>query len=158
MKKNIAEILEDQHEGLQLWSPAYGKVELKKATDTGVIIRTKCGYAQLNVDGTLSADGECMLFPSPEQRDWEEFRKAKEKVEKFDINTLKPFDRVLARDSNEALWVIELWMAYTPQYKKWKYQCLGNTYDQCIPYEGNEHLIVKADMPDEYYITWEEEK
>ena len=70
----------------------------------------------------------------------------------------EPFDRVLARDSNEALWVIELWMAYTPQYKKWKYQCLGNTYDQCIPYEGNEHLIVKADMPDEYYITWEEEK
>ena len=156
MKKNIAEILEDQHEGLQLWSPAYGKVELKKATDTGVIIRTKCGYAQLNVDGTLSADGECMLFPSPEQRDWEEFRKTKEKVEKFDINTLKPFDRVLARDGNEALWAIELWMAYKPQYKKWKYQCLGSTYDQCIPYEGNEHLLLTADMPDEYYITWEE--
>lgn len=236
MKKNIAEILKDQREDLPLWSPAYGNVELKKATDTGVIIRTKCGYFQLDVDGKIYAEGECMLFPSPEQRDWDKFwpykdgdvvrtfiveirypecdnmlnaenylqeliegdladedvgrwrvnvkevphraiekegkiwnpvKKelvnieivaAEEKKEKFDINTLKPFDKVLARDSNEALWVIELWMAYAPQYKKWKYQCLGSTYDQCIPYEGNEHLVTKADMPDEYYITWEEEK
>ena len=158
MKKNIAEILEDQHEGLQLWSPAYGKVELKKATDTGVIIRTKCGYAHLNVDGTLSAYGECMLFPSPEQRDWEEFRKAKEKVEKFDINTLKPFDRVLVRDDSTMKWAIELWMAYAPNHEQWKCLCLGSHYAQCIPYEGNEHLLLTADMPDEYYITWEGKK
>ena len=252
MKKNIAEILKDQREDLPLWSPAYGNVTLKKATDTGVIIRTKCGYFQLDVDGKIYAEGECMLFPSEEQRDWDKFwpyedgdvlyaktkrneyvfiyrEKEKddevcryvnlshwedllqdpdgyvctrtevetirhateeetdalhraiekegkrwdpakkelvnielvageEKAEKFDINTLKPFDRVLVRDSNEALWVIELWMAYAPQYKKWKYQCLGSTYDQCIPYEGNEHLMAKADMPDDYYIIWEEEK
>lgn len=158
MKKTIAEILEDQHEGLQLWSPAYGNVELKKVTDTGVIIRTKCGYAQLNVDGTLSADGECMLFPSPEQRDWEEFRKAKEKAEKFDINTLKPFDRVLVRDDSTMKWAIDLWMAYAPNHEQWKCLCLGSHYAQCIPYEGNEHLLLTADMPDEYYITWEGKK
>ena len=29
---------------------------------------------------------------------------------------------------------------------------------QCVPYEGNEHLLLTKDMPDEYYITWEEEK
>ena len=73
MKKNIAEILKDQREDLPLWSPAYGNVELKKATDTGVIIRTKCGYFQLDVDGKIYAEGECMLFPSKEQRDWDKF-------------------------------------------------------------------------------------
>lgn len=158
MKKNIAEILKYCDEGLPLWSPAYGNVELELATNTEIIIRTRIYCVQLNVDGTLSADGECMLFPSPEQRDWEEFRKAKEKVEKFDINTLKPFDRVLVRDDSTMKWAIDLWMVYAPNNEQWKCLCLGSHYAQCIPYEGNEHLLLTADMPDEYYITWEEKK
>ena len=28
-------------------------------------------------------------------------------------------------------------------------------YSQCIPYEGNEHLVGKTDDCDEYYKTWE---
>lgn len=83
---------------------------------------------------------------------------AEEKEEKFDINTLKPFDRVLVRDDSTMRWVIDLWMAYTPEYERWKCQCLGSSYGQCIPYEGNEHLLMTEDMPDEYYITWEEQK
>lgn len=250
MKKTIAEILKDCPGGLPLWSPAYGNVELKKATDTGVIIRTKCGYFQLNVDGKIYAEGECMLFPSEGQRDWDKFwpyedgdvlyiktnrneyvfiyrDKAKEdcvsryvnlknweklfqdadgyiysksgiettryateeeiaalhraiekegkiwdpvkkelvnieivageeKAEKFDINTLKPFDRVLVRGDSTMKWVIDLWMAYTPEYEHRKCQCFGSSYGQCIPYEGNEHLLMTEDTPDEYYITWEE--
>ena len=82
----------------------------------------------------------------------------KEKKEKFDINTLKPFDRVLVRNDSSMGWEIEFWMAYKQTCKNWKYLCLGAYYEQCIPYEGNEHLLLTKDMPDEYYITWEEEK
>jgi hypothetical protein len=83
---------------------------------------------------------------------------AEEKKEKFDINTLKPFDRVLVRDDSTMKWAIDLWMAYAPNHEHWKCLCLGNNYTQCIPYEGNEHRMLTADMPDEYYITWEEKK
>ena len=32
----------------------------------------------------------------------------------------------------------------------------GICWAQCIPYEGNEHLLGKTDDCDEYYKTWEE--
>lgn len=158
MKKNIAEILKDCHKGLPLWSPAFGNAELEMVTDRGVVISAEYGNFLLNADGTMHAEGECMLFPSKEQRDWEVFRKAKEKEKKFDINTLKPFDRVLVRDDSTMKWAIDLWMGYAPNHEQWKCLCLGSHYAQCIPYEGNEHLLLTADMPDEYYITWEEKK
>lgn len=253
MKKNIAEILKYCREGLPLWSPAYGNVHLEVCTDSSIIVRTNCGKLMTNAEGMLCSDGECVLFPSKEQRDWDKFwpyedgdvlyakvgkgecvfiyweqgnkdfvgryliymcnredlymrykdylcrrseintiryateeeidalygaiekegkiwdpvKKglinieivaAEEKAEKFDINTLKPFDRVLVRDDNTEKWTIELWMAYAPSHTQWKCLCLGSHYAQCIPYEGNEHLLRTEDMPDEYYITWEEEK
>lgn len=249
MKKNIAEILKYCPQGLPLWSPAYGNVCLKECTDSCIILGTTHGSCRMNAEGLLSGNGECMLFPSREQRDWDKFwpyedgdvlyvktkeceyvfiyweqddekkvgryvnlvnwgdlypgpndyvcsvskidtiRYAtekeidalyraiekegriwnpvkkklenieivagEEKAEKFDINTLKPFDRVLVRDDS-AKWAIDLWMAYAPNHEQWKYLCLGSHYAQCIPYEGNEHLLLTEDMPDEYYITWEE--
>ena len=234
MKKNIAEILKYCREGLPLWSPAFGNVELKRATDTEVVIRTKCGHLQLNVDGKIHADGECMLFPSKEQRDWDKFcsyedgdvlrtfiveirypehdkmsnaesylqgliegdlvedevgrwcvnvkevpyiaiekegriwdpvKKELEnieivaaKAEKFDINTLKPFDRVLVRDYDNQHWTGNFFLCITDTDNSKLCDCIFSTWYQCIPYEGNEKLLFTTEKPDEYYITWEEEK
>lgn len=74
---------------------------------------------------------------------------------KFDITTLKPFDKVLVRDSDET-WCINLFGCYNKTDNQ--YNCIGNTdigWDECIPYEGNEHLLGKIDDCDEYYKTWE---
>ena len=33
--------------------------------------------------------------------------------------------------------------------------CVGHYVIQCIPYEGNEHLLGKTDACNEFYKTWE---
>lgn len=74
---------------------------------------------------------------------------------KFDITTLKPFDKVLVRDHNAQEWVASLFSNYN-EPKKYKYICVnGSGYAQCIPYEGNEHLLGTTNDCDEYYKTWE---
>ena len=70
---------------------------------------------------------------------------------KFDITTLKVFDKVLVRDSNEGMWSASIF-SHTWENK---YICIGIWYNQCIPYEGNEHLLGTANDCDEYYKTWE---
>ena len=45
-------------------------------------------------------DAECTVFPSKDQRDWSKFERFWDKTEKadrFDPNTLKPFDKILVR-------------------------------------------------------------
>lgn len=72
---------------------------------------------------------------------------------KFDITTLKPFEsKVLVRDRDHQYWRVSFFGFFK------KDECLYDTvrgiYRQCIPYEGNEHLLSKTDDCDEYYKTW----
>ena len=73
---------------------------------------------------------------------------------KFDITTLKPFDKVLVRDNNKQKWTVDLFSFYDKDLV-YTYACVGHYVNQCIPYEGNEHLLGKTDDCDEYYKTWE---
>lgn len=68
-----------------------------------------------------------------------------ELVPKFDINALKPFEsRVLVRDKNTDEWRGHFFSHYDSNSDR-PYVCIGvegiNEYKQCIPYEGNEHLL-----------------
>lgn len=59
---------------------------------------------------------------------------------------LKPFDKVLVRSSNAYEWQPELFYKIN---EEGKYCTLGNVeWRQCIPYEGNEHLMDTANMPE----------
>jgi hypothetical protein len=71
---------------------------------------------------------------------------------KFDITTLKPFDKVLVRDNNEQLWLADLFGFYRKTL--YPFMCVGHYTNQCIPYEGNEHLLGTTDDCDEYYKNW----
>ena len=75
---------------------------------------------------------------------------------KFDISTLIPFEsRVLVRDNNREKWKSNFWGFYDSDHSmNHPHECCGNTYRQCIPYEGNEHLLGKTDDCDEFYKTW----
>ena len=73
---------------------------------------------------------------------------------KFDINTLVPFEsKVLVRATDNQFWRPAIWGV---KQRDWDFYCVvgGEMWEQCIPYEGNEHLLCTTDNCDEYYKTW----
>ena len=70
---------------------------------------------------------------------------------KFDITTLKPFDKVLVRDFDNETWEINF---FSRLLDGKHFKCLDLSYVQCIPYEGNEHLLGTTNNCDEFYKTW----
>lgn len=82
------------------------------------------------------------------QREWELV------PNKFDITTLIPFEsRVLVRAADNQFWRPAIWGV---KQKDWDFYCVvgGEMWEQCIPYEGNEHLLGTIDDCDDYYKTW----
>lgn len=71
---------------------------------------------------------------------------------KFDITTLRPFDKVLVRDEAEEQWRMEFF--WRIDNNKFMFACYRHSWIQCIPYEGNEHLLNTTDNCDDFYITW----
>ena len=80
-KINIAKILKDKPQGTKLYSSACGKCELKEADDKSFKVSfysSKFGFMNDGEDifdknGNLYDDGECVVFPSKEMRDWSKF-------------------------------------------------------------------------------------
>lgn len=75
--------------------------------------------------------------------------------DKFDITTLKPFEsRVLARYCKDSKWIPTFWGSYDKEDPEYPYNCCGMLFAQCIPYEGNEHLLGKTEECKDFYKTW----
>lgn len=73
--------------------------------------------------------------------------------DKFDLNTLKPFESsVLVRNSKDQYWIPAFW-GY--RAKDGYVTTFGHSF-YCIPYEGNEHLFTTKDDCSDFYKTWEE--
>ena len=88
---------------------------------------------------------------------WNPETKTLEKLEvsKFDITTLKPFDKILTRDGDKMCWYANIYSHYLGKDKLYQFRCMGTIAKQCIPYKGNEHLLGTKNDCDEYYKTWE---
>ena len=72
--------------------------------------------------------------------------------DKFDISTLKPFDKVLYRMRNNDTWCA----GFFNFYKNNNCFVIGNAIaHQCIPYEENKHLLGTTNDCDDFYKTWE---
>ena len=165
---NLVEILKDCPKGTKLYSPAYGDVELlnvsqDKGTLYPIVIKIPsnstdtftCGRS-FDKDGRIFADysGECLLFPSKEQRDWSKFNVKKPK---FDPKTLKPFDKVFVRDINSEKWRIQLFSHIIKDCFPYEYHCIGSCYNFCIPYnDDTKHLVGTKDEAPEFYRYWED--
>ena len=103
-------------------------------------------------------DGECTLFPSKTQRDWSKFVRFwdKPKKEKFDVNILQPFDKVLVRDVYKKCWVCTLF-SHIDNDVSFPVYCSSDCFATCIPYnEDTKHLVGTTDDCPEYYKWWEE--
>ena len=57
----------------------------------------------------------------------------------------KPFDKVLVRDDDDEEWTCSLFSLKDDG----GYNACGLIWNQCIPYEGNEHLVGTTDKPKE---------
>ena len=74
-KINIAEILKDKPRGIKLYSLTYGDCFYQEYTgDFGIECQSQNGV-QFNLDeyGKYCIDGECIIFPSKDMRDWRKF-------------------------------------------------------------------------------------
>ena len=165
MNENIdlTKILKDCPKGWEFYSSIYGWIYFE-GLNTGdkypVVISYKNGKLEsFGADGRLFLDyaGECVLFPSKDQRDWSKFTAPWYKKEKFDPKTLKPFDKVLARDSHNATWSCKFFSHIMGITKFYKYATTGGFYKYCIPYnEDTKHLVGTSDEAPEYYRYWED--
>ena len=76
---------------------------------------------------------------------------------KFDISTLKPFDKVLVRDRDGEWWKPRFFGYLIDSSSKYygKFVTIDDKqWLHCIPFEGNEQLVKTSNDCDEYYKTW----
>ena len=156
---DLVEILKDCPEGTKLYSIVLGEVELCAVECNNIYpICVKdnignTGWLTSNGKFIEKVDGECVLFPSNDQRDWSKF---KPKQPKFDPKTLQPFDRVLVRDNNDnsERWRCDLFSHISTGC--FRFICVGNGYHYCIPYnDDTKHLVGTTDEAPEFYRHWE---
>lgn len=78
MEMNIAEILKECPAGMKLYSPAFGELFLEEVVNNEVIYTyqepTNKDWITFLSDGRHYNKGECVLFPSRDQRDWSKFK------------------------------------------------------------------------------------
>ena len=75
----------------------------------------------------------------------------KPKIERFDITTLQPFDKVLVRDDNN-FWKADFFSYIAGQWVN----CVGGGDVECVPYnEETKHLIGTTEDCQDYYKWWE---
>ena len=155
---NLLEILKDCPKGTKLYSPIFGEVELDKIdihSDPPIRVLCKYGKDGFSKDGRIcpAYNGECVLFPSKEQRDWSKFKPSKPK---FNPNTLQPFDKVLARNDMED-WSCMFFSHIKKDKKTYSYVCGYDWFTQCIPYnDDTKHLVGTNEEAPEFYRYWED--
>lgn len=166
MNENIdlTKILKNCPKGWKLYSLIYGEVQFGyighgdfpitvELSDSSEIDFTKDGRFD------HSYDGECVLLPSKNQRDWSKFIAPWYKKGKFDPKTLQPFDKVITKCDNYP-WKCDIFSSYVIRNKKNIFCfCISENYmyGKCIPYnDETKHLVGTWDEAPEHYRYWEE--
>ena len=76
---------------------------------------------------------------------------------KFDPKTLKPFDKVLVRDTADFSWACDLFSYILDGDVEYKYKGVGCLNKYCIPYnDDTKHLVGTKDEAPEFYKYWED--
>lgn len=173
MKENIdlTKILKDCPIGWEFYSSIYGNVNFRRIENNtdypivfffidkdGITMHRSVTKKGLDV---AWCDGECTFFPSKNQRDWSKFTAPWYKNDKFDPKTLKPFDRVIVRDSDKLIWKCNIFShikkCTVKQREVLYYSCIYEFWNMCIPYnDDTKHLVGTTDEAPEYYRYWED--
>ena len=158
---NLLEILKDCPKGTKLYSTIFGDVkfeEINKDRLHPIIVRICDGHTEyFTADGKKYYgiyNGECILFPSKDQRDWSKFNIKKPK---FDPKTLKLFDKVLVKDITEDKWECNIFSHIYDDLSIYPYGCVKSGFKRFIPYnDDTKHLVGTTDEAPEFYRYWED--
>lgn len=123
-----------------------GNIVKNKDNRTIVIVRVTDEYYTY-----IDQKGEKGILYIKDQNNWELV------PNKFDISTLKPFDKVLVRHDRENAWCGSLLSHVDDNSSSYCYKFVtiaGKSYPMCIPYKHNEHLLGTKNDCDEFYKTW----
>ena len=163
MNENIdlTKILKDCPKGTKLYSTIHGEVTLIDSNDTSqhypISVRLNDKTVEIfTYEGKLlnKFDGECILFPSKDQRDWSKFTAPWYKKEKFDPKKLIAFDKVLVRDYDNMKWDCDIF-SYIKQEKPYCYVCISAAWIYCVPYnDETKHLVGTNEEAPDYYKYW----
>ena len=163
MNENIdlTKILEGCPKGTEFYSTVFGKVYfngfINYATYPIQFIRNGSGGCVFAKDGRVytNYDGECVIFPSRDQRDWSKFERFWDKP-KIGLDIFEPFDKVLVRNKKTELWLLDMFAFHVEQNVA---KTLNGAYMQCIPYnEETKHLLGTNNDCLAYYKWGEENK
>lgn len=96
---NLAELLKDAPKGLKLYSPLFGECELDTVLVNHIYVIVHINGEDLtenfyNNGKYYSKHGECLLFPSKENRDWSTFKIKKEDFQVGDYVKAKSSGKV----------------------------------------------------------------
>lgn len=158
---NLVEKLKNCPVGTKLYSPVCGEVEfleVERSEKYPIGVKRKGEIFNFTKEGKYLSnefcDGECLLFPSKDNRDWSTF---KVKKPKFDVNCLKPFDKILVRDKNDESWHTDFFSHYQSDSNfVYKFATVGGRFAQCIPYrDETAKLLGTTNQCPEYYKNWD---
>lgn len=161
---DLTKILENCPEGWEFYHAGYGRVWFR-CIDLDFNHPIRLSFSKIISDdaavtskGTINKDynGECLLFPSKDQRDWSKFTAPWYKKGKFDPKTLQPFDKVLVRDEDNSTWKVDFF-SNNRGSGVFPFRCFSNIYSYCIPYnDDTKHLLGTSNEAPEYYRYWED--
>ena len=172
MNENIdlTKILKDCPEGFKLYSLLHGEVSFRGIDETsdypiaydypimGCIGESTSAF-YLTRGGSYSSNynGDCILFPSKDQRDCSKFTAPWYKKDRFDHNTLNPFDKVLVRNDSREIWRCDFSANVSDDNVEYPYVAINESVMYCIPYnDDTKHLVGTTEEAPEYYRYWEE--
>ena len=174
MNENIdlTKILKDCPKGWKFWSPIFGEVEFernygnKKTIHISVIKDGTEWYFTSDAKIILGSgkSQEIMIYPSRYLLDWSKFSAPWYKKNRFDSNTLNPFDKILVQRYDD-VWIANFLSHYytviNPDNTDICYlefiTITNGEYRHCIPYnDETKRLVGTTDEAPEYYRYWED--
>lgn len=139
---NLVDILKDIPKGTKLYSSLCGDCKFIGIDDSSLLCVVLCDFNgklwSIYPNGRVTEEGECVVFPSRENRDWATFKVPKKHKE------FKPFERVLVREwcDCKSVWTASLYSHYDDALDR--HCLLGSGHvedDRIIPYEGNKNKL-----------------
>ena len=159
---DLIKILKDCPKDFELYSTIHGKVYFNCITNNKeypICVKYENNFIHFTKNGKYAIDkpyGECILFPSKEQKDWSKFNAPWYKKEKFDPKILKPFDKILARDDYNQRWIC-VFFSYINEESKYPFISTNTAYKYCIPYnDDTKYLVCTKEEAPKYYRCWED--
>lgn len=145
---NVAEILKNKPVGLKLYSNTFGYISFNVVHKDKIYFLSEDDYTHsVKSNGKMYDDGECVIFPSKEMRDWEKFA-----WKKGDVLVCKDNSHILFEKFNDD--------TYTTFTGKLYYQATkaGYSYAHTRNLAMTQDFDIEKDDDAQTYINTIEEK